>query len=433
MVSKFKKIYFNEQQLSEKEKQSSRLLSVFEGCSARTILTLTSGAYIVGYAKYLGTSDSTAALISAIPVLSGIAMLISPRLFETIRNHKPLVAFLCFLGRVLLGTMILVPIFINSVEIRLISFVMIYFIANFLLSFTYPGAQSWIQRLTPDAIKGKYFGSRESYVLLFVAVVTLLAGRVLDILKNDGLEFQGFLIIYLLIFLMAIVNFVFLSLMKESPIEYKQATPDILSAISVSLRFEKYRASLILITLWNFSYQLSFPFTSVLMVSKLKLDYAVITCMCVTAAASSFIFVRLWGRIADKKTWFFVMKLMVLLQMLSFMAWFFTNESNYMLMIFLAQLFNGAAIAGVNISILNIQFIYSPKENKTVHLGFSSALSSVCGFVGTVVGTWLLKLLQKVDILSSIGSGEIKVIFCISLILLGICVKVLESGGTVLN
>ena len=109
LTTKFKSIYINKEPLTDEDMDTSRNLSILEGSTARTIFTLTGGAFLVGFAKYLGANDQIAGIVAAVPVLAGIIMAFSPILFERLENRKSIICLFCFIGRLMLGTMILIP------------------------------------------------------------------------------------------------------------------------------------------------------------------------------------------------------------------------------------------------------------------------------------------------------------------------------------
>ena len=61
--------YFCEGPLKAADYARGRNLFIAEGCCANGIVTLTTGAFLSGYAGYLGADDSVNGIIGSIPVL----------------------------------------------------------------------------------------------------------------------------------------------------------------------------------------------------------------------------------------------------------------------------------------------------------------------------------------------------------------------------
>ncbi len=409
------RIYFNKRSLSDEEKKKSRMYSIFEGCTARTILTLTGGAYLVGYAKYLGASDQISGIIAAIPVLAGTIMMIAPIIYEACESRKFIVSFFCLLGRLLLGTMLFIPFIVQQPNSRVLMLMIIFAVANLLLSFTYPAAQAWLSNVTPDFIRGRYFGRRESCVLAFVTIITLIIGHVLDVFEKKGQQNIGFTILFTIVCIFALLNFFSLSFMKEEPIQISKRKLKISDTFVMSFQNKDFRKIIILLAIWNAGYQMAMPFTSVYMVSGLKLGFAFITFASAIGSLTSILVVPFWGRLADKKSWTYLFKIMVFIQIACFLIWLMSSGKNYLCTIPLAQIFSGAAIAGVNISVFNLQCLRSPSENKTVYLGVSSAIGGLCGFLGALSGAFIVHKFV------SSGLYGMKAVFVVSAIALLFC------------
>lgn len=414
-----KKIYFDSRTLSEAEMQASRNISIFEGCTARSVLTLTSGAFLVGYAKYLGANDEIAGIIAAIPVLAGIISAFSPVVFEKMRNRKLITCLFCFIGRFLLGLMIFIPLISVEQSVKISLLVITFLVSNLFLAFTIPSSQTWLLSITPENIRGSYFGRREAIVLGVVTCITLLMGQVLDKFQKIGQDFTGFLVIYVFVMAAAIVNFILFSSMKEPP--YPQAFRDInvKGIILLPLRNRRYRGVVIVMLIWNVGYQLAAPFTSVYMVSKLKMGYGYITLMLVLASVASIVSVRYWGRLADKKSWMYLLKMMMLIQVLCYFTWFLIDVDNVFLLLPIAHILGGAAISGINISINNIQYGFAPAENKSVYMGFSSAVNGLFGFTGTLAGSYFIKLTPTFGTsFHGFSIGSLQLLFIVSAMVL---------------
>ncbi len=419
ITTKIKSIYINKEPLTDKDMEDSRNISIFEGCTARTIATLTSGAFLVGYAKLLGSSDQIAGIIAAIPVLAGIIMCISPIVFERMENRKIIVSLFCLIGRLMLGSMILIPLMKISYQTKIVILIFIFLVANLFISFSLPAAQTWQQRVTPEEIRGRYFGKRESIVLGTVTIITLLMGQILDKFEQIGQQFSGFVVLYSVVFICAVVNFILFSQMKEPKSKVADTPPELKQVLTMPLRNKKFMKVVLLLIIWNFSFQLGSPYTAVYMVSTLKLGYGLITLMAVLASITSVISVRFWGKLADKKSWLYLMKLMIILQILSFISWFLINKYSVLLILPVAHILSGAAISGINISVNNLQYSYAPEENKTVYIGFSSAISGVFGFCGTIAGAYVLKIAEQYKfIIGGLNIGNIQILFLVSSIIL---------------
>lgn len=424
----FKSIYFSNEPLSDKDFKTSRTFSIFEGASARTIFNLTSGAFLAGFASYLGAGDSFNGIIGAIPVLAGIIQLISPIVFEKMEKRKQLVTILCLIHRLLLGSMVFMPFLAKGQTARLALIAVIYFVSYLAVSFINPAASGWIIDLTPDNIRGRYFGIRESYVLGSATVFTLIMGRVLDIYKENGNEYGGFIVMFSFVLILAVGNFVIFSLMKEPPVKRSKSELNLKKVISIPLKDNKFRKIVLLFIFWNIGVQIGGPFFAVYMVTGLKLNYTYIMAVSMLGTLVYTLVVRLWGRLADRKSWVYVIKLSIFMLAVTHLIWFFINPSTAYILVPLMHIAGGLSWSGIGISAFNIQFTYSPEEGRTIYIGFNAALSGLIGFLSTLLGSLLLVLFNTFVInISGFTIGSMQIIFAISGILLAGCATYIHA------
>lgn len=417
-----KNIFFNETKIHEEDLHKSRVLSIFEGSTARTVGSLTSGAFIAGYLKYLGADDRLNGIIAAIPVLSGVIMFLTPLFFEAKSRRKAPITIGAFVARILLSFLILIPLIIGDKNIGLAYLAASYLLAHLIISFIAPPTTTWQISLAPESIRGRYFGIRESVVLGFVTIITLGMGRILDASRIGGQQSKGFLILFIVILILSIINFIFACLIREPEAKLAERPIQKSDIFILPLKDKTFRKIIGLIILWNLGYQMSAPFTSVYMVSGLKLNYTFITLTGIFAAIASVINARILGRIADKQSWLYISKICVGFQIVSQFLWFFVNQNTAFYLVPLSQLLGGAAWGGINISLMNIQFKYSPERMKTIYIGFSSAIGGLVGFASSLVGSLLITILGDYK-LTQFGfeAGSMQILFALSGILMVLC------------
>lgn len=109
----------------------------------------------------------------------------------------------------------------------------------------------------------------------------------------------------------------------------------------------------------------------------------------------------------------------MLIQVLCYFIWFMIDVDTALLLLPIAHVLGGAAISGINISINNIQYSFAPAENKSVYMGFSSAVNGLFGFAGTLAGSYFIKLTPSFG--TSVGGfsiGSLQLIFMVSAMVL---------------
>ncbi|HEY5560869.1 MAG TPA: MFS transporter [Clostridiaceae bacterium] len=416
------RLYFSDRELTKTEFEKSRNRFIFEGAVATGLFGLTTGAFLAGFAKYMGATDQFNGLIAAIPAFAGIVQMVSPILFEKLSHRKVIIAICCLIFRSLLSFMVLIPLIFSSTSIRLISLAVVNIIAYTIASFISPAASNWMADLTPEHIRGRYFATKDMYALVFMTIITLICGKILDYFKFINNEYTGFLIIGLISLILAILNFIFISSVKEPPPHKSTFKISLRKAIIEPIKNHQFKKIIVLSALWNLGLNFAGPFFSVYMVANLKLDYTYIMVVGVIATSVRVLSVRFWGRLADRKSWFLPTKISIALVGLAHFSWFFVNINTMYILIPLINILVGFAWAGVNICIFNIQFIFAPKDGRTMYLGSSAAIGGLVGFISSILGSVILSLIgPRIFNLIGFNVSNMQIIFACSGIALGLC------------
>jgi MFS family permease len=419
-IKKFiQETYFDQGSLKISDYEKSRRLFIYEGCSAIGIFSLTSGAFLAGFASYLGASDEFSGIIGAIPVLAGIMQIFSSMVFEKLKQRKFLVSLGCLVFRMLLALLLFIPLVLKETSFGLISLAAIYGIAYMIAAFITPPASNWMVDLTPDDMRGSYFATKDAYSLAFVTILTVIAGIVLDGFRKSNNEYGGFLTIGLIVFLLAVSNAYYLARIKEPSADRDTISIKLKEAILKPLKNTGYRKVIVLFILWNVSLQIAGPFFAVYMVTGLRLHYTYIMVMGVIGSLVRVFAAKYWGKLADQKSWFFATKASIGMLGLCHLMWLFANDATKGFLVPFGYFISGIAWAGISIAIFNIQFVIAPKEGRTMYLGASAAIGGIAGFLSTLVGSLIIKLLKDFTFnFVGYSIGNMQIVFALSGVML---------------
>ena len=406
----------------ETQMKKGRNLFICEGITARSINVLTTGAFLSGFIKLLGAADSFNGIIGAIPTIAGVVQLLSPIFLERLRRRKTLVAVLSFVHRILLSLMFFVPLFVKDTSTRFSIIIIVSIISYCSLAFMTPAASNWMVSLTDSKVRGRYFGKRDSFLLAISTILSLAVGKVLDIYRNNNMEYYGFIIIAFILIALTCANTGFVTRIPEPEVKLTHSIPKLKDIITKPMRDNGFRKVVIITVLWNIALQVGAAFFSVYMVSGLDLPYSYITIMTTFGSLIAVVFARLYGKLADKTSWEFVTMVCIGVLSMCHLMWALTNKSNVYYLLPFSQFLSGAAWGGINIAIFNIQFRYAPEEGRTMYIGFNAAVGGVIGFTVAMIGARIVSVLDGVTF--SIGNmtfGNMQTVFGISAIMLFIC------------
>lgn len=394
----FNKLRFTGGAVTDENLELSRRRFVIEGCLSNGIFTLTSGAFLVGYASYLGANDQFNGIIVALPLLANIIQMFSPLLLERLSSRKRLIVALCLFYRTLLGLMMFIPLITDSKPLRLLILGTMYFVAYSASGFLAPAGASWIISLVPEKLRGRYFGIRDMCILASAAVLSLIMGRVLDWFKSNQQDYLGFVVVFSVALVITVFNILTLKSIKEPEVAVLNKKLNIKSLISIPLKDKHFRKVVILNIVWNLSVQFALPFFSVYMVNGLKLSYTYIMVIGIILSCVQSYSARIWGKVSERKGWEFTTVASMAALGIVHIAWIFINQNTYLFIIPFVQVLAGIGWAGVNLSLFNIQFKYAPQEGRTVFVGFNAALAGAAGFSSALMGSLLVGVLSRVKL-----------------------------------
>ena len=415
-------IYFDSTPSSRKDYEKGRKLFLYEGCFAVGVFSLTSGAFLAGLANYMGAADEFNGIIGAIPAFAGVVQLFSGIVFEKLEKRKFFISMSCLFFRLLLGLMFFIPFIVKGTNTRLTLLAGTYGLAYLFASFISPPASNWLVSLTPEHMRGHYLAKKDAYSLAFLTIITLIVGKVLDIFRQANKEHLGFIFLGIIVMSMAVSNFYFLSSIKEPKAEVISSTFKLSDILLKPIKDKNFRVIIILFVLWNIGLQISGPFFAVYMVTGLKLSYSNIMIMGVLSSIARIFMVPYWGKLADNNSWVTCTKYSIGLLAIIHTTWFFVNHTTAWIMVPILQILSGIAWGGINMAMFNIQFIFSPKEGRTIYLGVNAACGGVLGFLSTIIGSSILGMLQGGSFaISSFRIGNMQILFAMSGMLLIVC------------
>ncbi|MDP4090306.1 MAG: MFS transporter [Bacillota bacterium] len=415
----YSRIFVTDKHLTNRDYERGRMFFLFEGSAAGGVFALTSGAFLAGFAKYMGASDEFNGIIGAIPALAGIIQMFSSLVFEKIIYRKFLVAISCLMYRVLLGLMLFIPMLVKDNGIRVLLLAVIYFLAYSIASFITPPASMWIADLSPDSIRGRYLAKKDAISLAFVTIVTLIMGWVMDYFKGINNEYGGFVLLGVIVIIMAFSNFIFLSSIHEPVINRKTFDIKLKEVFTMAFRHKGFRKVITMSVMWNVAFQIGGPFITVYFVTDIKLSYSYLMVMGLVGSITRVLVARVWGKYADKKSWFFVTKYSLVTLAVTHTLIGFVDIRTAPILVPIINFLAGIAWAGIVISMFNIQFLYAPEHGKTVYLGTSAALGGLAGFLSALLGAFIIRIFSGVKVnLGIISIGNMQIAFILSGILI---------------
>jgi MFS family permease len=400
----------------------SRKFFILEGVTGIGQNSLTAGAFLAGFIKLLEGSEQINGMVAVIPAIVGLLQIFSSLIFEKLESRKKTIISMAIVLRTLLSIVYFIPMFLIPYGLGLQSFVICYILAYSMQALVVPAIVNWIVELTPLSIRGQYLAYRDKISLGIIAIVTIVLGKVLDYSKDMGNQITGFAVVGVIITILGIINIYALFNIDEFNDDRIVKKVKLRDVLITPIKDTSFRKIIILFILWNFALQIGGPYIAVYMVTKLNLKYTYMMTLSVIATVVRVIVSNVWGRIADKKSWFLSTKCSIGLLAIVHFSWGFVNLSNYIVLAPLLHIIAGIAWGGIGISMFNIQFLFAKKEGRTMYIGLNAAIGGIFSGISVWIGGQLIKVLEDNQLtLFHMPINSIQITFFLSGILLMLC------------
>ena len=185
---------------------------------------------------------------------------VSPIIIEKLNWKRKLVLIGSGIHRFLLFSMIFLPFLPISSQGKVFMAGAIYFVSFLFVGFITPAIANMIVSFIPEGKRGSYFGMRESYILIASTIVSLVMGRVLDSYVVKGDNITGYIMVFGMVLINAIVNFYSIAKWKEVRIKPSPSKIKPQDVFKIPLKDKTFMKIIILFFLWNLGIQFGAPF-----------------------------------------------------------------------------------------------------------------------------------------------------------------------------
>lgn len=411
----FKTSFFPGVPPSEEQLSAGRKRMMAESAVSDTIFSLGTGNFIAGFMILMGATPSFCALVAALPQLGCVLQLVSPFLFERLRHRKLCIVLLCFGFRFSLALTAVIPFVFAAQQMRLGAIFALYFVAFMLAGFVTPGLNQWMLGIAPASGRGKFYAKKDILSSLCNAAITLAMGLQLDYWIGQGKAMAGYMVVFAAIFILTLIDVILLSRIAEIPSEHtiKLSPRD----FAAPFKNKEFRPIIVFLSLRFAAYSFSASFLSVYLLSGLGLEHGFISFTLVLAAGFGMCASWVWGVLADKRGWKWVLLSGCVLAALACAGWFFVTPA---VAVFAAPVLQCLTVGGNSAfgsAGLNLQYATSPQNGKTVYFGVVAAVSNLAGYIAAATAAVIQPILGL-----KIGMRSISVLFLASAVGMVLCV-----------
>lgn len=416
-------------------------ISTWEAVYATVWTVLTTGAFQIGFARYLGASDFVLGLLAGLPAAVGLLQIPASLYSDRLPARKRFVAFNAVAGRLIWLLILAVPFFIPETA-RVWMFVALLTISSAFLTIVGPAWTSWMSDLVPADFRGRYFGQRNMIAALVTVLIPLPAGAFLDLAeKGQGMNLRwGFAVLFFIACIASLGSFVTILRQPEPP---RAAPPgervNPFKALSAPLADPNFRAFITYSAGIVVSQTLAGQFFVAWQLDRsgLNLPYLTVQILGAVASAAGLATTQIWGYLSDKFGSRPLLQLATVGTVVAPILWILTIPGAFAYDVVLIVILNfiaGMSWAGVGLAQFNLLLATAPAESRSTYVAVFSAITGIVGGIAPILGGLAMELLRPVAIpMGFVTLNNYKILFFVTALIRIGCVflmsRVFEEHG----
>lgn len=390
------------------ELRNAQRFRVWDGVFAKGVETLTSGAFLAGFALALGADSVQIGLIAAIPFLAQVVNVPAIWIVERVRRRR----LLCLIGssvsRSLWIPIALSP-FVLPPHQALIVLMAALGLAATIATVSNLSWNSWMKDLLPGALRGRLFSSRLWAMGVAGMGLSMAGAFVVDIWKPD----DPLLPLSTLFAVGAVLGWIGLAFLARIPEPTMPIHPgfSLRAALAEPFRDQRFRQLIGFTSAWAFATNMALPFIPVYMLSILGYPFSYVMGFTVASQLANLALLQIWGRLADRYGNKAVLTVCAPVFSVAILLWALTvgDHSPWITLplIGLIHVMMGMAVAGIDVANSNVLYHLAPQRQSSAYFSAAALVNSLAAGIAPILGGLLASVLTDRALTLSWGSiGE---------------------------
>lgn len=374
--------------------------SYYDGIFANMFATLTGGAFLTGFALYLGMDELMIGLLGAIPFIVTVFQLPTSYLVQRYDVRKKT----CVMGAAI-ARIAWLPILIAAFvpmpfeNFRLYIILFLFLMSHAAASISHLAWLSWMSDLIPDNIRGSFFGARNMLIGAGGMIAMMMFGKILDLSKNylnNGVS-VGLSATFLFAILFGVASLRFLNKVYEPPPITPHIPVSFWNNLNLPLKEANFRRFLIFTFCWSFAVHFAGPFLTLYFLKYLNFSYAFIAVLGTLSALADLLGMRVWGKLSDRVKNKSIIQLASWVAVFVPFAWISVRPGSLVAPIII-HIVAGGFWAGITLCTNNLLFRISSGENKGIFFSTYSVIAGAGAAIAPITAGLLLRIMPEAKI-----------------------------------
>ncbi|NLF31059.1 MAG: MFS transporter [Planctomycetes bacterium] len=382
------RLFHTQQSLTPADRRRAAGALMVDGVCSSAMVTLQGGPFLAAFAIALGASNYEVGLLATIGFASQLMQLLGLLLVQRMPVRRAIIVLTAGASRLLWVLILLIPVLFAD---RGTTFLMQWlFVAAALGAMGVPAWNSLIRDVVPARIMGRLFSRRLVLWMISALVLTGAGGYFVDgwTLWLPDHALYAYSILFAAGLAFGLVGLAAIARLPEPRLEPARASlADLLKGPVADRRF---RNLLHYIAFWNFAVNMAGPFFIVYLLQRIGLALGTVTMLVVISQITNTLFLRIWGKLADRYSNRSVLAISSPLFLLAIVGWTFTTlpEKHLLTMPLLVAIhvLSGMSLAGVSLASWNIAIKLSPPGQTHAYMAVYGIAGAVGGAVAPMLG-----------------------------------------------
>ncbi|MBQ8637330.1 MAG: MFS transporter [Clostridia bacterium] len=383
--------------MPERDKyKSSRIAYIWEAAFEYFISLIIAGAFLAKLLTKTGISDQLTGIITSFVSLAYVSQFFAVIFIRPTKPVKKWVTLLTFIKSILFVGLYMVPMLDIPQGVKTVLVVVFILGGQLIANVAVPFKTNWLMSLIDLRRRGDFTAKKEIVSLLGGMAFSYIMGAVSDHYTQIGNDAMAFVICQITVIVLGILHVLMLIVARE-PEESRlaQEKTSLIQMLKGTFGNKTIRRIIYVNMLWSGFTYFSFSYFGVYQIKELGFSLTYVSVITIVSSFARVIVSRPLGRLADRTSWAGMMTLCFGIAAVAYLVAGFTVPSNGKWFYMIYSILYYISMAGINGGLINIVFDYADEKSRTAVLGIKTAIGGLCGFFSTIVGGWLLDLVQK--------------------------------------
>ncbi|WP_256760782.1 MFS transporter [Cohnella sp. WQ 127256] len=367
----------------ESDNRRGLRISLIEGIPANILANLIGGPLQTVYLSYLGFTAFHIGLVLAIPPFALLVQIFIAFAMQTWQNRRFFVALFGIVHRTLWVSTGLIPLtFTEDAWIPV-------YIAVWLSCMIsgQAGGVIWTSLMAdvvPPAVRGKYFGIRNTIHWAVVCITLFVGGQIMEWFPGV----HGFTILFSISAACVFWNGWALSRYPNPPFQPSESGRSMRMFIR-PFADRRFLSATLFISLFILVQNTVIPLFSYVMLEIIDLSASRVTLIIMLQNLIMMLSYYYWGVLNSRYSTSTLLLWTFPLIAASCVMWAGIAIVPVMLVLIVVHILLGFGVAGYNLLVFNFLIGDSPKSERPMYVAVFSALTGIAGFIGPIAGGWL--------------------------------------------